>query len=136
MRLRVTTLPLLALLAVSAALAIHDAVTRVPKQANITAACNPSGNPSVNPQRIDMLRVDHVEWRSVSPGAVAWTITPKDPANWPWAEASFTGTPDAPAVTPQPLPGALLNHLYSYNVTVVCRNGTTQLIDPDIIIGE
>lgn len=136
MRLRVVTLPFLLLVAGSMLWAARPEAPRAPKQANITAACTPGDNPGVNPPTIAMQRADHIVWGSVSPRAVSWTITPKDPANWPWSEMSFTGTPEAPAVTPQPLPGALANHVYSYNVTVVCRDGTTQLIDPDIIIGE
>jgi len=136
MRLRIVTLPVVMFLTLAALWAGGPDARRVPKQANITAACTPGDNPGVHPPSIAMKRADHIVWGSVSPGAVSWTITPKDPANWPWSEMSFTGTPEAPAVTPQPLPGALANHVYSYNVTVVCRDGTSQLIDPDIIIGE
>ena len=136
MRLRVVTLPVLLLLATSAVWAHRPDARRVPKQANITAACTPGGNPGVNPPSIAMTRADHIEWGSVSPRAVSWTITPKDPDDWPFEAESFTGTPGSPAVTPNPLPGALLNHAYGYNVTVVCRDGTSQVIDPDIIIGE
>lgn len=134
MRLRVIALPVLA--ASVLALASGDDETRVPRHANITAACNPGGNPSVNPSRIDMTRVDHVEWRSVSPRATQWVIYPKDPADWPWEQQSFTGTPEAPAVTPQPLPSAQANHVYRYNVRVTCADGSTQIIDPDIVIGD
>jgi hypothetical protein len=136
MRLRVVTVPVLLLVALSAVWAHRPEVRRVPRAANITAACTPGGNPGVHPPSIAMARADHIAWTSVSPRAVSWTITPKDPANWPFAEPSFTGTPGSPAVTPQPLPGALLNHVYGYNVTVVCSDGTSQVIDPDIIIGE
>lgn len=136
MRLRVLTLPVLLLLATSAVLAHRPEARRVPKEAKITAACTGGGNPGVHPPSIAMARADHIVWVSVSRRAVSWTITPKDPANWPFAELSFTGTPESPAVTPPPLPGALLNHAYSYNVTVVCSDGTSQVIDPDIIIGE
>ena len=139
MRLRAIAMPLVAVLAAASLLQPQpgsegDAV-RVPKQANITAACNPQRNGAVNPERIDMTRLDHVEWRSVSPKAVSFTITPKDPGNWPWAETSFSGTADSAAVTPAPLPSAQLNHPYAYNVTVRCDDGSTEVIDPDIIIG-
>lgn len=136
MRLRVAALPVLVILAAPALLALRTDGRPAPKQANITAACTPGGNPGVNPPSIAMRRADHIVWGSVSPKAVAWTITPKDTLDWPFAAMSFTGTPTAPAVTPQPLPGAVLHHAYGYNVTVVCADGTSQLIDPDIIIGE
>lgn len=134
MHLRAFVLPVALLLAASPA-STPDA-DRVPRQAFITGACNPSGNAAVNPQRIDMTRVDNIEWHSQSPRVASFTITPKVPENWPFAAQSFAGTRDTPAVTPQPLPSALLNHTYSYNVNIVCEDGTTQLIDPDIIIGS
>ena len=136
MRLRVFAVPVILLVTVSAPWGTHREMRRDPKEANITAACTPGDNPGVNPPTIAMKRADHIVWGSVSPRAVSWTITPKDPSNWPFAEQSFTGTPDAPAVTPPPLASAILNHAYSYNVTVVCSDGSSQVIDPDIIIGE
>lgn len=136
MRLRVLALPLVAAVALTALADAPEPISRVPRQASVTAACTPGGNPGVNPPSIAMARADHIEWRSASPAAVRWVITPKDPNNWPFAQQSFTGTPEAPAVTPQPLPSAIANHPYAYNVTVTCADGTTQLIDPDIIIGD
>jgi hypothetical protein len=135
MRLRVLTLPALLALAVGFYPGADDAPP-VPRYANITAACNPSGNPSVNPARINMNRVDHIEWRAQSPRVASFTISPKDPANWPFAQASFSGTGEAPAVTPSPVAGARANHSYAYNVTIQCTDGSTQIIDPDIIIGD
>lgn len=136
MRLHVLVLPVAVVLATLPASAPDSPTAPVPRQAFITGACNPSENPAVNPPRIDMARVDHIEWRTQSPQVASFTITPKVPENWPFAAQSFAGTRDTPAVTPQPLPTALLNHTYSYNVILLCSDGSTQVIDPDIIIGS
>jgi hypothetical protein len=138
MRLRVVTLPvLLILIGVLASARRADAV-REPRYANIVAACTgaPNDTARVEPPSIAMKRADHVQWRSRSPNADSFAVTPKNPDDWPFAELSFKGTRSAPAVTPEPLPTAILGHAYRYDVTVFCRNGTTQTIDPDIIIGE
>lgn len=136
MRLRVVILPLVLMLAVALASAVRPDAARAPKYADITAACTPGGKGHVSPPTIAMKRADNIEWRSVSPRAVSWTITPKDPADWPFDDGSFTGTERSGAVTPSPRAAATLNHAYRYNVTVVCRDGTSETIDPDIIIGE
>ena len=107
-----------------------------PRFATITAACNPSDNAQVQPNRVLMRRVDHVEWREPSGRAAAWVISPKDPADWPFPQASYAGTQAAPAVTPTPRPDALIDHPYAYNVTITCVDGSTEVIDPDIIIGD
>jgi len=134
MRLRILVLPVL--------LAFGDSPVREPagfhpppRQVFVTGACTPAGDPGVNPPRIDVTRVDHIVWRIQSPRAASFTITPKDPEDWPFESMSFAGTRDAPAVTPEPLPNAKLNHVYSYNVTIVCTDGTVQVIDPEIVIG-
>lgn len=136
MRLRVLALPVLAAGSLAAWASGSESILREPKHATITAACNPSGNPQVRPPSIAMSRADHIEWRSNSPRVTSWTISPKDPDDWPFAQPSFTGTREAPAVTPQPLASATANHPYAYNVAITCEDGTTQLIDPDIIIGD
>jgi hypothetical protein len=112
------------------------AQTPQPQRANITAACTGSGNGSVNPPRINMRRTDHIAWSTNSDLVASFTITPKEAENWPFAASSFAGTPQEPAVTPQPLASALENHSYAYNVTVICTDGTVEVIDPDIIIGS
>ena len=83
-----------------------------------------------------MTRQDNIVWRVLGQGATSFTITPKDPANWLFDQGSFSGTPAEPATTPSPRASALPNHPYAYNVTIECADGTTQLIDPDIVIGE
>lgn len=135
MRLRVMTFPLLVVLAVAAAATHGTPAFRAPKQANVTAACTPANNPRIAPASIALSRADNVEWHSVSPNATSWTITPKDTLDWPFAQRSFTGTPQSPATTPQPLPSAVANHPYHYKVTIRCSGMGPQVIDPDIIIG-
>jgi hypothetical protein len=103
---------------------------RAPKYATITAACTP-GSPSVEPHTVQMSRADNVEWREPSGRAISWTITPKDPARWPFG-AEIRGNQQAPANSGTP--GA--TGTYSYNVTIQCADGSTQVIDPDIIIGD
>jgi hypothetical protein len=134
MRLRVVTLPLAAVLVTTAVATSHTHTLPAPRQANVTAACTPGGHASVTPPTVAMKRADHVVWGSVSPNATSWTIAPKDTLDWPWAQRSFTGTPGSPATTPPPLPSARANHAYRYKVTVACKNGPSQVIDPDIII--
>jgi len=137
MRLRVLALPVLAAVAFAAAPRDTESpVDRAPVPANIIGACSPGASPSVRPPSIAMRRIDNIEWRSGSPGATSWTITPKNPQDWPFAQQSFTGTGDGAAVTPQPLTSAVANHPYAYNVTITCADGSTQVIDPDIIIGD
>ncbi len=136
MHLRVITLPVLALLVLSASVANRARTPRAPRQANVTGACTPEATPQINPPSIAMQRADNVVWGSVSPNATSWTITPKDPRDWPWTQRSFTGTREAPATTPPPLASALANHPYRYNVRVLCADGTVQNIDPDIVIGD
>ncbi len=136
MRLRVMILPLLVLLTLTAAAANRGRTPRAPKEAKVTGACTPSGKAQITPAEhrdaaVGQRRVGARRPRS----ATSWTITPKDTLDWPWAERSFTGTPAAAATTPQPLPSAIEKHPYRYNVLVQCADGTTQDIDPDIIIG-
>jgi len=107
---------------------------RAPKAVTITAACNPSGNPDVQPQRRDMTRQDHVEWREPSGRATAWTITPKDPADWPFAD-TLRGDQETPAATALPAASAPADHPFGYQVRITCADGSTQTIDPDIVIG-
>jgi len=138
MRLHVVTLPVLLILLGVLVSTRRPEGARAPQRANLVAACTgaPNDTARVEPPSIAMRRADHVEWWSRSPNADSFAVTPKDPADWPFAEPIFKGTRGAPAVTPQPDSSATLNHPYRYNVTVFCRNGTTQTIDPDIIIGE
>jgi hypothetical protein len=133
MRPRAFALTVLTVLALSAAAATR---ARAPRQANVTGACTPQATPQITPPTIAMQRSDIVVWGSVSSNATSWTITPKDTLDWPWSQRSFTGTPRAPATTPQPLASALANHPYRYNVRVQCADGTAQNIDPDIVIGD
>jgi len=102
---------------------------------NIVAACTPGDNPSVQPQLIRMNRIDNISWRLASGQATGYTITPKNPQNWPFAQVSISGTPEAPPTSPNPRPEAQNGVVYSYNVTISCPDGSTQLIDPDIVIG-
>ena len=133
MRLRALSLSLVPVLVVTVA-AVRAPAFRTPHRADITAACTPDKKPFVTPPSISMKRADIVEWRSVSPKADSWTITPKDPGDWPWKEGSFSGNRDTTAVTPPPLPSARTDHPYRYEVRIRCDDGTTQTIDPDIII--
>jgi hypothetical protein len=134
MRLRVIILPLAAVLAAAVA-AVRAPALPVPQQANVTSACTPGTQAQVTPATIAMKRTDNVVWGSVSPNATSWTIAPKDTLDWLWSQRTFTGTPKTPATTPEPLASAKVNHPYRYKVTVACEDGTTQVIDPDIIIG-
>lgn len=135
MRLRVMILPVLVLLTLAAAATTRGHTPRAPKEAKVVGACTPSEQPRVNPPSIAMRRSDNVVWTSASQGATSWTITPKDTLDWPWAQRTFTGTPEAGATTPEPLASAIERHPYQYNVLVQCADGTSQTIDPDIIIG-
>jgi len=125
-----------ALLLVSGSLAgpAPDA-PRDPKFATITAACNPSGTPSVQPVQVFMTRADNVEWREPSGRAASWTITPKDPARWPFSSAAIGGEGENAANSGTPVAGAPAG-TYGYNVIIRCQDGSEQTIDPDIIIGE
>lgn len=135
MRLRVLALPLAVLLGTSATIG-HPAQSPQPQRAIITGACTPGGSGSVNPPRINMRRADHIAWSTNSVRVVSFTITPKVQENWPFEASAFAGTRFTPAVTPQPLASARENHPYAYNVTVLCADGTVEVIDPDIIIGS
>ena len=134
-RSAIVFIPVLALAVVGFGRADSD-VAFDPQFANIAGACTPGNNPQVQPVRVTMTRQDNIVWRVLGQRATSFTITPKDPANWLFDQASFTGTPAAPATTPSPRASALPNHPYAYNVTIQCADGTTQLIDPDIVIGE
>lgn len=107
-----------------------------PRFATITGACNEGENPQVQPNRVLMSRADHVEWREPSGRATQWVISPKDPEDWLFPEASYTGTQEAPATTPSPREDALADHPYGYNVTITCSDGSTEVIDPEIVIGD
>lgn len=124
-----------ALLVVSVGFTVPDRdAPRAPKYATITAACNPSGNPGVEPAQVLMTHADNVEWREPSGRAVSWIITPKDTLRWPFP-GSIGGNQQAPADSGAPTAGAAAG-TYGYNVTLTCVDGSTQVIDPDIIIGE
>jgi hypothetical protein len=81
-----------------------------------------------------MTHADNVEWREPSGRAVSWIITPKDTLRWPFP-GSIGGNQQAPADSGAPTAGAAAG-TYGYNVTLTCVDGSTQVIDPDIIIGE
>lgn len=127
-------LPALLLLCGSFAAPAPDA-PRDPKFATITAACTPGGQASVQPSSVHVTRADNVEWREPSGRAAAWRIEPKDAARWPFASDSIGGNPEAPANSGVPVAGALAG-TYGYNVIITCKDGSEQVIDPDIIIGE
>lgn len=135
MRLRVLVLPALVASALAAVLGGADEILRDPKYATITNACTPNRAPDVNPPTIHMTKADHIEWRAASPQVTSWTIRPVDPAHWPFAEPSFSGGGERAAVTPTPLADAAEGVPYAYLVEVTCADGTSDDIDPDIIIG-
>ncbi|MCG6955700.1 MAG: hypothetical protein LJF04_06885 [Gemmatimonadetes bacterium] len=135
MKLRVLTFPLAGLVAATAVTTSRTALPRVPQQAQITAACTPGSTPQVTPATVAMARTDIVQWRSVSSGATSWTITPKDTTDWLFAVDSITGNPEEPATSPEPLESAAAGHPYRYMVTITCSDGSSQVIDPDIVIG-
>jgi hypothetical protein len=135
MRLRVLTLPLVALASATAVTTSRTPVPRVPQQAQITSACTQGSTPQVTPATIAMARADNIQWRSVSPGATSWTITPKDPKNWLFEATSITGNPESPATSTRPLPSAVAGYHYGYSVRITCSDGSSQVIDPDIVVG-
>ena len=120
----------------AAGFAGRDSEVRDPRFANIVATCGPIAEPAVVPPRVFMSRADSVVWRVTGGRATSWTITPKDEDDWLFDQTSFTGTPESPAVTRRPRAEALPDHPYAYEVRITCPDGTTQLIDPDIVIGE
>ena len=134
-RSAIAFIPVLALVVLGFVRAESD-VTFDPQFANITGACTPANNPQVQPARIGMTRQDNIVWRVNGQLASSFVISPKDPENWLFDQLSFTGTPAQPATTPSPRASALPNHPYAYMVTINCADGSTQVIDPDIVIGE
>lgn len=110
-----------------------DNAPRDPRFVNIVAACNPSGNAHVEPQQIRIGFADNVVWRVTGPVA-SFSIGPKDAERWPFA-GSISGNPETPASSSTPVSGARPG-TYGYNVYIQCADGTSQTIDPDIIIGE
>jgi len=112
---------------------------RAPQPVRIVAACNPSENPRVEPQSRSMARQDNVEWREETGRATAWMITPKDPERWPFAD-TIRGNQETLAATGLPVTTGLLASArdsvrVQYDVTITCQDGTTQRIDPEIVIG-
>ena len=137
--MRPTTLVSLPVLAVAAAGFVWGGEAPVPEPrfANIVAACAGQGTqPSVRPNRVLMNRVDSIVWREQTGRSSRFVISPKNPENWLFDQQSFTGTPQSPARTRRPSPGAAAGVPYAYNVTITCSDGRTQIIDPDIVIGE
>jgi len=132
MRLRSLVLPFTAM---STLALVAFTLPREPKGVQIVAACNASGNLDVQPQRRDMSRQDHVEWREQSGRAVSWMITPKDPENWPFAD-TIRGNQTTPASTGLPETSAPAAVPFAYSVTITCSDGSMQTIDPDIMIGN
>jgi hypothetical protein len=83
-----------------------------------------------------MRRADNVRWTENSGRATSWEIVPKDTLDWPFASRSIVGTPEAPADSGTPVSQAQQDHVYSYAVHIHCTDGSTQTIDPEIIIGD
>jgi hypothetical protein len=106
-----------------------------PKSVKIVAACDSANHPTVQPLRRDMKRQDHVEWTEPAHKANAWMITPKDQEDWPFAD-TIRGDQQHSASSATPAPSAPAGHPFGYEVTIYCANGTTQHIDPIIIIGN
>lgn len=111
-----------------------DDASRDPRFVNIVAACNPSGNPRVEPSQVSIRFADNVRWRINGRPGSSFSITPKDPARWPF-QAGIGGNAQTEADSGQPAAGTAPG-TYSYNVIITCADGSTQVIDPDIIIGE
>jgi hypothetical protein len=131
MRLRSIALPVF--VPVVFAIGVSTVTMRDPQGVNIVAACNPSGNPSVQPLKREMKRADHVEWRESAKKATSWMITPKDPANWPFAD-TIRGNQNSPANSLTPAAGAPAGVPFGYEVTIFCTDGRVQHIDPEIVI--
>ncbi len=135
-RAALVSLPVLAVAAAGFVWA-GEAPVPAPRFANIVAACAGDGSqPSVEPNRVLMNRVDSVVWREPSGRSSRFVISPKNPQNWLFDQQSFAGTPQSPATTRRPRAGAAAGVAYAYNVTITCTDGRTQVIDPDIVIGE
>ena len=124
------------LLAAAGFVASGDEAPRDPQLANIVGACSPSENGAVQPPVIRMRRIDNVVWRSASPNVASWVITPKEAGDWPFAAAFHAGNQQAGADSGLPTEGAEAERAYRYNVTITCANGSTEVIDPEIIIGD
>ncbi|HKJ01401.1 MAG TPA: hypothetical protein VJ997_03070 [Longimicrobiales bacterium] len=107
---------------------------RAPQFVNIVAACNPSGNQRVEPSQVRIKFADNVVWRVVGNRAASFTITPKDVERWPFRR-DIGGNQTTSANSGSPAAGTAAG-TYGYNVNITCADGSTQLIDPDIIIGE
>lgn len=136
MRLSKAVLASALLLPLAALAARRAPVPPKPQKAHVAAACTPHKTPFVKPDPIRIKRTENVEWLPdvSSPKATSWTIAPKDTVDWLFSQRTFAGTPKTPATTPTPLSSAKAGHAYQYVVTIVCKDGTTQTIDPDIII--
>ena len=78
---------------------------------NIVAACTPGTNPAVQPPLIQMNRIDNISWRLAS------------------GQASGAAVPEMKRIEAED------GVRYSYNVSISCPDGSSQLIDPDIVIG-
>lgn len=126
-------LPVLLVAAVGFAGPAADA-PREPRFVNIVAACNPSGSPHVEPHQVRIQFADNVVWRANGGRVASFSIGPKDPQLWPFS-GDISGNPQAPASSSAPV-GGTQPGTYSYNVYIQCADGSSQTIDPDIIIGE
>jgi hypothetical protein len=109
---------------------------RDPRFVNIAGACNPNETGAVQPPSIRIRRLDNVVWRSVSPNAASWVITPKVAGDWPFATPAHAGSPQTDADSGLPVEGAQAERPYRYNVTVTCADGSQEVIDPEIVIGD
>lgn len=132
MRLRSLVLP--ALLPAALWLGVST-TTGASVPVNIVSDCG-SGNPGVNPSSpVHITHQDWVLWREPAHKATSWTITPKNAKNWPFPNP-IRGNAKQPANSGKPAASAPANDTVGYTVTIVCKNGKKQSIDPIIIIGS
>ena len=121
-----------ALLAVSLGSVGSDAdAPWVPRVVNIVAACT-GGSPRVEPSQVRINFADNVEWRATGQ-VTSFAITPKDTERWPFPR-NIAGNPQTPASSGLPPTGTPVG-TYLYYVVISCPDGSTQVIDPEIIIG-
>ena len=133
MRLRSLMVP--ALLPAALWLGVSTA-TGGPKSVHIVSDCNSSESPAVNPSApVHMNHQDYVVWDEPPGRADSWMITPKDAEKWPFPD-TIRGDKQHPADSGRPAASAPVNDTVSYTVTIFCKSGTTQHIDPIIIIGS
>ncbi len=107
-----------------------------PKAVHIVSDCDSAGNPAVHPSApVHMKHQDWVVWDEPAHKASSWTIAPKNEKKWPFPNP-ITGNQKHPANSGKPAASTPANDTVGYNVTIECKDGTTQHIDPIIIIGQ